>query len=152
MVHRLSEKQTWQQVQQACRIQSGSGSPKQIWHCIQCRLGGCTWAAGAASLAQQETSKRKVVQFLWPGTLRQACRVTICLNHFCSLACLWLNKFARSKLCGSICNLIACCPRASSSRKVLDAVPNLPGVTRCLTESGKPAALVANFVYSTGVP
>jgi len=56
------------------------------------------------------------------------------------------------KLFGSTCSLLACCPRASSARTVLDAVPNLPGATRCQTESGKPAALVAKIVYSTGVP
>ena len=49
------------------------------------------------------------------------------MNHF-SLACLLLNKFARSKLFGSTCNLLACCPRASSSRTVLVACQNCLGL------------------------
>ena len=42
------------------------------------------------------------------------CRVKIVVNNF-SLACLVLNKACWVKLSGSMCNLLACCPRATSS-------------------------------------
>ena len=67
IVHLLSEKKLGNKCSRLAGFSLAAESPRQIWHCIQRRLGGCTWAAGAASFIQQETGKRKVVHFFDPA-------------------------------------------------------------------------------------
>ena len=105
-----------------------------------------------ASTVQQETSnKTKVQTNFGPGKLPQYCRVPSCFEPLVSCLFLIERSLPGQHCFSSTFNLLSCCPRSYSARTVLDAVPNLLGVTRWQTESGKLAALVAN-VYSTGVP
>ena len=64
MVHGLNAKKLGNKCNKLAGFSLATGSPKQIWHCIQHRPGGCTWATIAASFVQQETRKIKVVHFL----------------------------------------------------------------------------------------
>ena len=140
-----------------------AGSPRQIWHGIQHRPGRrCSWATSKQATCGTKQfdlanlfNKRQAREKLFRHALtRHACRSVPGQTIFEPLfSCSSLvEQDCQVKLFGSTCSLLPGCPRASSARTVMDAVPNLLGATRCQTESGKLAALVAKFVYSSGVP